>query len=157
MNKIKQYLKASNSGLGIDASIIDVKKLNSIKIPTKIRDEIPTLNKCGYMKMYVDDYTECFIETAKDSSYPVLEIGCAYGYVVKEVLKAGGRIVANDIEEKHLEILLKEIPKENLKKLNLYPGKFPEEINFDENSFSAILISRVLHFLNNDNTSASFK
>ena len=156
-NLMNKYSKTLNSGSVVEASLIDVDKLDITTLPKKTRDEIPTLNKFGFVKSHIDEYTEGFIADAiKSSDYPVLEIGCGYGYAVHQVLKSGGCIVANDIEKKHLEILLKSTPKEQLEKLNLYLGKFPEEVVFDEKRFSAILASRVLHFLNGNTIEVCF-
>ena len=61
------------------------------------------------------------------------------------------------MEEKHLEILVKLAPKKYLKKLYLYPAKFPEETNFPEKSFNAVLASRVLHFLDGNKIEKGLK
>jgi SAM-dependent methyltransferase len=150
MGELKQYLNQETAKLGIPATIIDTDKLVISKIPAQIRDEIPTLNRMGYMKIELDEYTKDFIQYAAKASCPVLEIGCAYGFIVQKVLEAGGRIIASDLSEEHLTVLLKETPIEYLKNLSLYPGQFPDDIYFPESSLSAVLASRILHFIDGD-------
>ena len=48
--------------------------------PEQIRDEIPTLNEYGYMKIELDEFAAEFIEYAGQASLPLLELGSAYGY-----------------------------------------------------------------------------
>ena len=117
------------------------------KIPEQIYDEIPCLNNMGYQKVDLDWYSKDFIEFVSTTDEKVLEIGCAYGGVVHQVLKKGGKIIACDMEEKHLALLRKFAPSEWLDNLELVRGIFPDEINLKANSVRGVLISRVIHFL----------
>ena len=148
--RLKKYQLAQNSIYGIEALLINKDELEPILMPEQLRDEIPTLNKMGYMKIDLDKYTAEFIKYAADFKEPVLEIGCAYGFIVRKVLEAGVRIVASDLSHEHLISLLKQIKGEYLKNLYLYPGRFPNEISFPASSLRAVLASRVLHFINGD-------
>lgn len=140
-----------NSGpYGIKASDVDMSGLKDHKIPEQLRDEIPTLNQYGYMKFEYDEFTKEFVELGKKASLPILEIGTAYGWVVHRALEQGIKIVASDVSHAHLEVLLKNAPKDKLDNLFIYPGAFPGEIDFDTESLSSVLCSRVFHFLTGD-------
>lgn len=134
-------------GLGIPAKAINLKLLPDYHRPSQIRDEIPTLNRMGYMKIDLDEFSEDFINKSSNFVEPSLEIGCAYGYVVQKILENGNKIIANDLSQEHLSILLQQAPAENLDNLYIYPGKFPDEIDLPENSIANIFASRIMHFL----------
>ena len=136
----------TNDEYGIQASEINDEQLENVIIPQQIRDEIPTLNKHGFMKVEIDEFSQEFINTAKNTNDRLLEMGTAYGFIVQEVLKNGGNIVANDLNHDHLKILLKNINKNDREKLFIKQGAFPE-IDFPKNSFASILTSRMMHFL----------
>lgn len=140
--------------LGIAANDINIKFLPQYDKPSKIRDEIPTLNRMGYMKIDLDPYSEDFIKTASISNESVLEIGCAYGFIVQKILQNGNKIIASDLSQEHLAVLLRQIPTESLKNLNIYPARFPKEINLPDNCLSAIFASRIFHFLTGDEIKA---
>lgn len=146
---LKEYI-INMGDYGIDTSSVNIEKIQQIKIPKRLRDEIPTLNRMGYMKMELDEYSEAFIQCAAQAKNRVLEIGCAYGFIVNKVLEAGGNIIASDLSEDHLLILLENTPKKFLKNLNLYPGNFPDNISLPRESISAVLASRILHFLDGE-------
>jgi len=148
INNLKKYLE--KGGIGIAASELNPLDIFCVEVPNQIRDEIPTLNRMGYMKIDLDEYSNEFIEYASKSKEPVLEIGCAYGFVVQKVLEAGGSIIASDLSAEHLSILFKRTPEEYLKNLNLYPGKFPNEISLPKASLGAVLASRIIHFIDGD-------
>lgn len=106
-----------------------------------------TLNRMGYMIDTLDPFREAFVDFSGSAEFPVLEIGAAYGVASLAALANGAYVVANDLDPRHLEILKQTAPKNALCRLELVPGRFPEELHFKENFFSAILISHVLHFL----------
>lgn len=132
---------------GILASSIDIEFLPDHTKPNQVRDEIPTLNRFGYMKSKLEFFGESFISLAKASNKPSLEIGCAYGWLTHQVLKTNSKIVASDISREHLEILLKDAPQDKLDNLYIYKGSFPEEVSFDNESFDVVMASRIIHFL----------
>lgn len=109
---------------------------------------IKTLNNMGYMTSTLDPFSQKIIDFAKNSSGPLLEIGAAYGVATLKALEIGCQVIANDLDERHLKILLERTPKQEKERLTLLPGKFPEEINIPQKSVGAILICRVLHFFN---------
>jgi SAM-dependent methyltransferase len=148
--KILQLDESKKTNFGYPAASIDQSDLLVKKVPEQIQDEIPTMNRMGYMKVDLDEFSEEFIGYSVDSDGLVLELGCAYGFVVQKVLKAGGQIIASDLSREHLTVLIKDVPKKLLKNLYLLPGYFPDDINFPRESLSAVLTSRMLHFLDGD-------
>ena len=106
---------------------------------------IRTLNNMGYMTSTLDPISARFIEFASKGR-TVLDIGAAYGIASVSALKNGAKVIANDIDSRHLEILKSNCPDDLIQNLTLLPGKFPEELNIEQNSVDAILICRVLHF-----------
>lgn len=105
-----------------------------------------TLNHTGYMTTNLDRYLQSFIEYSAASQDTVLDMGAAYGVATIPVLAKGAEVVAVDIEYRHLDILKKHVPLAVQARLKTVIGGLPD-IDFPENSFSAILCSRVLHFL----------
>jgi len=136
-----------NTKYGILASSIDMDLIPQHKKPEQVRDEIPTLNRCGYMKSKLEFFGETFIDLAKVSNKPALEVGCAYGWLTHQVLETDSEIVASDISKEHLEITLKDAPQDKLDNLYISKGSFPEEVSFDEESFDVVMASRIIHFL----------
>ncbi|MBS0272274.1 MAG: class I SAM-dependent methyltransferase [Proteobacteria bacterium] len=115
---------------------------------------VPTLNGMGYMyerySPFVNEYLKAYIESLPHIKDSVLDIGVAYGVTVLDSLKMGARVVANEIYKPHLDLLVQNVPTELKNHLSLNLGRFPQETNFEENSFGAVLISRVLNFLTGD-------
>lgn len=108
---------------------------------------IRTFNKMGYMFEDITEYEEDFIQFSKLSNGPVLEIAAAFGVVTLKVAKKKINIVANDLEPEHLNILEKKANASQKKFITTLPGRFPQEISFSPNSFTAILASNIFHYL----------
>lgn len=118
-------------------------------IPDKIGQLVPTLNQQGFMTTLLDPYTKSFIESLSNHPEPVLEIGTAYGIATLEMLNHHIHVIANDLDQKHLDILKDNVPN-NLSHLVQYrPGDF-RQLNIAENSLAGILTVRVLHFFTQD-------
>lgn len=107
---------------------------------------VPTLNGTGFMFEVRDGYADEFIHYAGRSADPVLDLGCAYGVATLPALEAGGRVVASDMEPRHLEILASKVPEGLRANLTCVPGQLPE-LDFAAGQFGAVLCSRVIHFL----------
>jgi SAM-dependent methyltransferase len=107
---------------------------------------VPTLNNRGFMSESLDYYSSCFASFAGETPGEALDIGCAYGIATRAALENGARVLACDMDAGHIRILEDETPpalRERLRtKVGLLPG-----LDLPEQSFSAILCSRVLHFL----------
>lgn len=105
-----------------------------------------TLNGTGYMIRTLDRLSGEFVDfAATEAPGPALDIGAAYGVATLEALDRGARVIANDIEPGHLEILATRVPAEHLDRLMLLPGAFPDGVSLDEGSIGALLAARVLH------------
>ena len=139
--------RSKQKAFGYLAKDIDRSDLKTNIIPMQIRDEIPTMNRMGFMKIDLDQFSKEFINIGANTNDFILEIGCAYGFIVQNVLKSSGKIIASDLSIEHLSVLLQNTPEELLHNLYLYPGSFPSEINFQSESLRAVLASRILHFL----------
>lgn len=113
---------------------------------------IPTLNKMGYSFCDLSEYGRDFLEYCHFVKEPVLDIAAAYGVATLPALEAGAYVIANDLDPRHLEILKSKVPSKFLERLNLKPGKFPQDLDFPEESLSAILASHVFHFLTGEET-----
>ena len=106
---------------------------------------VPTLNKQGWMLTILDSYTQAFVDFSAGCSLPVIDIGAAYGVASIPALEKGAQVIAIDIDERHLEILRGNAPKN----ANLITkcAEVPEGLDFEDGSIGAVLAARVLHFL----------
>src|SRR5437762_10539501 len=95
--------------------------------PAEPNGFIPTLNKMGYMTSTLDPISADFARRAPSLPAPALEIGTAYGVLTMAALDAGARVIANDADPTHLEILRERVPESQRARLTLMPGYFPQE------------------------------
>ncbi len=116
----------------------------------------PTLNDTGFMFQKRDAYADDFIAFAGSCAEPVLEVGCAYGVATQPALTAGARVVACDLDQRHLDILWDETPPDDRDRLEIVQGQLPY-VDFAAEHFGAILCSRVLHFLDGSAIDASVR
>ena len=107
---------------------------------------IPTMNNRGFMSDTMEYFAERFVEQAAACRSPILDVGCAYGIATRAALEAGATVVASDMEQGHLDVLLNETPDELRDKLTTRVGVLPG-LAFPNESFEGILCSRLLHFL----------
>jgi len=109
---------------------------------------VQTLNGFGWMVTQVETYepTGKFIDAAVASNEWSLDIGCAYGVQTEAALEAGARVMANDLDKGHLQILWNKTPAELRANLKVAWGPFPD-VELPIEQFGAILAQRVLHFL----------
>ncbi|OJW52562.1 MAG: hypothetical protein BGO67_06400 [Alphaproteobacteria bacterium 41-28] len=108
---------------------------------------IVTLNHMGYMLSKPEKYNQAFIDFSAHAPGPVLDIGAAYGVATIPALERGAYVIANDLDERHLHILKSKVSPSCLDRLELKPGRMPNEIDFEENSLGAVLASRILGFM----------
>ena len=111
---------------------------------------VPTLNKLGFMSMCPDAYTKAFIAFSATCRSPVADIGAAYGVATIPALESGARVIAVDVDERHLEILRHRVPRVCLDRLQTICAAFPEGLDFNDGSVGAFLLAGVLHFLSPD-------
>jgi SAM-dependent methyltransferase len=119
-------------------------------------DVVPTLNGRGYMFEALDPISKAFIDFAANQEAQALDIGCAYGVATLGALNEGARVVACDMEERHLEILASRCPEQFQGNLTTIVGKLPD-VPFEPQIFGAILASRILHFLKGEEIEQAVK
>lgn len=105
-----------------------------------------TYNKMGYMTTQLDEIAESFLQFAAQSQGKALEIGAAFGQVSLEAANRRVPIIANDIDQRHLDEMLLNASIEQKKYITPLLAEFPNKFNFEPETFSAVLICRVLHF-----------
>ncbi|MFQ5634273.1 MAG: class I SAM-dependent methyltransferase [Gammaproteobacteria bacterium] len=110
---------------------------------------VPTMNNTGWMTVSLDEVSAAFAAYAGTIGEEVLDIGCAYGIATLAALEAGARVLACDIEPRHLEVLQRRADPAWRERLRCRAGAMPA-VDFDCGSFGAVLASRVLHFLSGD-------
>ncbi|MBI2743596.1 MAG: class I SAM-dependent methyltransferase [Chlamydiales bacterium] len=112
----------------------------------------------GFMLIHLDPISSAFIEFAKTSSYPVLDIGAAYGVATLPALDHSTcAVIADDIGSENLLILQKQVDKKNRERLYLNQKRFPQELDFKPNSLGGVLICRVFHFLRGEEIEEGLK
>lgn len=121
--------------------------MKKTKMPRSKEGLVKTLNKTGFMTTRLDPFSRKFVEFAKNSPGPSLEIGSAYGIATLPILKKGLPVIANDLSAHHLKILKKRVPKKFQKNLTLLAGRFPDNLKLAKNSVGSILACRIVHFL----------
>lgn len=139
-------------------------KINSPDDQTKLQIPEPepsgfvkTLNNMGFMTSTLDPFSAEFVEFSKMAPGPVLDIGAAYGVASLAALKQGAKVIANDVDDRHLSILFDRTEPGSRANLSLACGSFPEELDFAPASLGAVLICRVFHFFEPAKLEASIK
>lgn len=122
------------------------KKNRNLVIPDATEGFVPTLNCMGFMTHYLDPFSQALIDFTPNAPGPFLDIGTAYGITCKKALEKKVHVIANDLDERHLTILLQGLTEEERSRIQISVGKFPDEIDFPDNSLGAVLACRVLHF-----------
>jgi SAM-dependent methyltransferase len=107
---------------------------------------IPTLNQQGYALATLDEYTQAFVDFAATCSQPVVDVGAAYGLTSLPALKAGARVIALDLDRRHLDILREQVPLEYITNLTTLAAEFPERLPVPSASVGAFMLARVAHF-----------
>lgn len=106
-----------------------------------------TLNRTGVTIHTLDEFSEAFVAAASRAApRPVVDIGAGFGVATLAALNAGATVISNDVEPEHLTALQSRTPADQQSRLTLMPGRFPDDIQLDDGSAAAVLLSRVLHF-----------
>jgi SAM-dependent methyltransferase len=106
---------------------------------------IPTLNRMGGMSPTLDEFSRAFAEHR--SEWPLLDVGACYGVTTRAALENGATVWANDLLPAHLDLLEQQIQPEHRGRLRILPGAFPADIPWHPESLGAVLLARVLHYL----------
>lgn len=141
---------------GYKASMLDFSEAKKIKIPDQVKDEIPTLNQTGFMKIDLDKYSESFVNRAKDVEYSI-DIGCAYGFTTLKALEQGNKVIAFDASIDHLMVLGANSKIDRREDLFLVNSAFPEGFDYSNKKIGSILASRIMHFLKGEEVDFAFK
>lgn len=114
----------------------------------------PTRNRTGWTSNVLNELSELFVASAATAQRPVLDIGAAYGVASLPALAAGATVYANDADPGHLAALEAATPPADRPRLHLFPGRFPQDLDFPAASLDAVHASNVLHFLTGDELTA---
>lgn len=107
----------------------------------------PTRNRTGWTSNVLNELSELFVAFAATARRPVLDIGAAYGVATLPALAAGATVYANDADPAHLAVLEAATLPNHLPRLQLFPGRFPQDLDFPPASLDAVHASNILHFL----------
>lgn len=106
-----------------------------------------TRNRMGWASCELNEVSEMFVRFSPHAPGPVLDLGAGYGVASLAALQAGARVIANDLDPRHLEELQAQAH-EWKDRLLLRPGRFPQDLHFAPHSLGAVLAANVFHFLN---------
>ncbi len=105
----------------------------------------------GTMTMHMNSFAQELVAQAKTFKKPIVEIGPAFGVATIPLLEASTvPVIADDRSAENLLVLKNRTPEQYRDRLYLNTAQFPEEIDLEPNSVSAVLICRVFHFLKGD-------
>lgn len=151
----------SSAQAGTDDEIDNFTSISAQEYCTKIgkldpkRQCIQTMNNTGSAYSIFTELTESFLAYCRTLSQKyVLEIGCAYGIKSSQIIQTGAFLVANDLDEKHIEIMKNAFgffseKNPQFSNINFIVGNVLE-LNLEDygnKKFDAILIESVLHFM----------
>jgi len=106
-----------------------------------------TMNKMGYTIRELTKYSQAFVHYARHTQAPTLDIGAAFGVATIPALRSGAQVIANDLDDDHLQTIAGNVTPEERERLQLVKGRFPYDLDFEDNSLGAIHASQVLPFL----------
>ena len=112
----------------------------------------PLSHRRGYAFQNVNPLLNYWLESW-DYSHPLLDIGCGDCTNASQALEKGITIYATECEQEAVKNLAEAYKdKRNISFHYLY---FPDQVPFEDSSFSGILCSEVFHFLNHPEVIAS--
>ncbi len=149
--------------VSMEAALALAKK-DKLELPQPQKDgSYQSFNKRGSAIAKLNIITKEFIEYASAGEKRVLQLDATFGHITLKALKRGIRdFVATDTDMRHLAIIAKrfnENPRfKGNKSLKLFHGPFPESFkDFEDNSFDAVLLNRVIHFFTPTETTHTLK
>lgn len=116
-------------------------------IPGNPSQDIPTLNRYGWIHSTGDRITQQFLEECgKKSSSVSLEIGAGNGAASLDALKKGAFVWVNDLSQIHLQDFTHRVSLEHSHNYKIVIGDFVDNIVLPHAYFDIVLAARVLHF-----------
>ena len=88
-----------------------------------------------------------------NKSHPLLDIGCGDCTNVRRALEAGITVYATESEQESVKVLTEAY--KDKKNISFHHLHFPKQVPFEDGSFSGILCSEVIHFLDHSEVIAS--
>lgn len=116
----------------------------------------PTLNNYGFMFEIESPH---FIQMMNlvDKNKPIADLGVAFGYTTKRLLENGfQKVVANDLDPRHLIELWNNVPEELRPHLELKPGNVLD-LDFENESLDGLVALKWLQFLHGQDVRKVFK
>ncbi|MGN6671030.1 MAG: class I SAM-dependent methyltransferase [Candidatus Nucleicultricaceae bacterium] len=105
-----------------------------------------TLNGMGYTNTEHNPALDAFLLRVEETKGTFADIGAAFGYASIAALKRGGKVVAIDLDEGHLDELMHNTPEHLRDNLVCKVGHFPNNVKLPDSSFDGILMAKVLLF-----------
>ena len=102
----------------------------------------------GWTSNQLNALSQLFVDFCGSISLPVLDLGAAYGVATLPALAAGAHVIANDLDTEHLAELA--LLAGAQPRLQLLPGRFPDQLDLPPDSLGAVHASNVLHFLDGE-------
>ncbi len=119
-------------------------------LPIDSNGMVPTLNAMGHMAAQVDEFAQDFITYSIAYCHNVADIGPAFGITSLPIINAGIKTTVVDLEKRHIDYIKSHAEPSTLVNINAHVGNFPQTVKLTPNTYGAILVSRVLNFLNVD-------
>ncbi len=111
-------------------------------------DNVVTLNNMGRATRTLTEYSLEFVAFAAHAPGPALDIGSGFGLAAVAAMERGVSVIANDMERGHLQAITEAaVAAGLLERLQIYPGRFPEDLDIRHDTLGSIHASQVLHFL----------
>lgn len=122
-----------------------------------VKGMLNTVNKMGVTTLELAPPTQEFVEFSSHCKKPVLDIGCGFGVSSLAALNMGASVIAFDLAQEHLRVLKDNTSPERRHHLITKVGRFPDDLDFEANSLSAVHASMILHFLTGEEIIAGLK
>lgn len=120
--------------------------MDTLEQPALLRE---TSNNNGFMHK-LSIISQAFVRYHPPEDAPLLDLGSAYGVATIAALEQGRDVIACDIEQKHLDVLIDDTPPAYLDHLQTLTGKFPDRVDFDGSSIGGILVAHLFSFLSGE-------
>ena len=114
----------------------------------------PLSNRRGYAFQTINPLLDYWLESW-NKSHPLLDIGCGDCTNASQAFKAGITVYATESEQECIKTLAEAY--KDKKSISFHYLHFPDHVPFEDNSFSGILCSEVLHLLDHSEVIASVK